>query len=167
MIIGWTPLWTTGLPYLSTVRLFPDVFPRALKPAPRQIAFDLQTQPNDRRMLLLCLQGLVNRERPSLYAILDETDRQWLEWMKRRGWVESEETIVDPMTLVACYLDIIKGIVIYDPRLASSKKVAMMIASLRDGVVDSPRLARELGLPVLEDLRGPLKDARRSVSMGL
>ncbi len=147
----------TGLPYRPTVRPFPDVFPRALKPAPRQIVFDLQAQPYDRRMLLLCLQGLVNRERPALYAILDETDRHWLDWMKQRGWVESEETVVDPMTLVARYREKIKGAVIYDPRLASSKNVAMMIASLKDGVVVSPQLARELRLPVLEDLRGRWK----------
>ena len=145
------------LPYQSTVRPFPDVFPRALKPAPRQIVFDLQTQPYDWRMLLLCLQGLVNRERPSLYAILDETDRQWLDWMKQRGWVEGEETVVDPTRLVARYREKIKGAVIYDPRLASTKNVAMMIASVRDAVVVSPRLARELGLPVLEDLRGRWK----------
>ncbi len=145
------------LPYRSETRPFPEVFPRALKPAPRQIVFDLQAQPYDRRMLLLCVQGLVNRERPSLYAILDPTDRQWLDWMKKRGWVESEETVADPMTLVARYRDKIKGAVIYDPRLASSKNVAMMLASLKDGVVVSPRLARELGLPVLDDLRGRWK----------
>lgn len=147
----------TNLPYRSEKRPFPDVFPRALKPSPHQIVFDLEAQPYDRRMLLLCLQGLVNRERPSLYAILDETDRQWLAWMKKRGWVESDETVADPMTLMARYREKVKGAVIYDPRLASSKNVAMMIASLKDGVVVSPRLARELGLPLLADLRGRWK----------
>ena len=146
-----------NLPYRAETRPFLEVFPRAPKPAPRQIVFDLKAQPYDRRTLLLCLQGLVNREQPSLYALFDETDRQWLDWMKQRGWIESEETIADPMTLVARYREKIKGVVIYDSRLASSKNVAMMIASLKDGVVASPRLARELGLPVLDDLRGRWK----------
>ena len=146
-----------NLPYRTEARPFPEVFPRAAKPAPRQIVFNLKAQPYDRRMLLLCLQGLVNREQPALYAVFDETDRQWLDWMKQRGWIEGEEAIADPMTLVARYRGKIKGVVIYDSRLASSKNVAMMIASLKDGVVASPRLARELGLPVLDDLRGRWK----------
>ena len=146
-----------NLPYRTEARPFPEVFPRAAKPAPRQIVFDLKAQPYDRRMLLLCLQGLVNREQPALYAVFDETDRQWLDWMKQRGWIESEEVVADPMTLVARYREKIKGVVIYDSRLASSKNIAMMIASLKDGVVASPRLARELGLPVLDDLRGRWK----------
>jgi hypothetical protein len=133
------------------------VFPRSQPPLPQLTVFDLEAQPYDRRMLLLCLQGLVNRERPSLYAILDKTDRQWLDWMKRRGWVTGEETLADPMALLQRHRDKIKGLVIYDPRLASSKNVAMMIASLKDGLVASPRLARELGLPVLDDLRGRWK----------
>ena len=146
-----------GLKYSSETRPFPDIFPRALKPEPILTVFDLEKQPYDRRMALLCLQGLVNRDRPLLYALLDKTDRQWLDWMKKRGWVESEVDVADPMTLIARYRDKIKGVVVYDPRLASSKNVAMMIASLKDGLVVSPRLARELGLPVLEDLRGRWK----------
>lgn len=145
------------LPYRIEKRPFPDVFPRSQPPQPQLTVFDLEAQPYDRRMLLLCLQGLVNRERPSLYAILDKTDRQWLDWMKRRGWVAGEETLTDPMTLLQRFRDKVKGVVIYDPRLASSKNVAMMIASLKDGLVASPRLARELGLPVLDDLRGRWK----------
>ena len=146
-----------GLSYRLEKRPFPDVFPRSQQPQPQLTVFDLEAQPYDRRMLLLCLQGLVNRERPSLYAILDKTDRQWLDWMKRRGWVTGEETLADPMTLLRRYRDKVKGVIIYDPRLASSKNVAMMIASLKDGLVASPRLARELGLPVLDDLRGRWK----------
>lgn len=147
----------SNLPYRAERRPFPDVFPRASLPEKRLIVADLEAQPYDRRLLLLCLQGLVNRERPSLYMLLDKTDRQWLDWMKTRGWAEGEEAVADPLSLVARYRDKIKGAVVYDPRLAASKNVAQMIASVRDGVAASPRLARELGLPVLEDLRGRWK----------
>jgi len=143
-----------GLAYAPPDRPFHEILPRSLAPEPRLTVIDLAREPYDRRMLLLCLQGLVNRGRPSMYAILDKTDRQWLDWMKTRGWVESEESIDAPMTLLARYRDKIKGLVIYDPRLAASKNAAMMVASVKDGLAASPRLARELGLPVLDDLRG-------------
>jgi len=143
-----------ALDYRPATRPFPDIFPRAPKPAPRQIVFDLETLPYDQRLALLCLQGLVNRETPSLYGISNETDRQWLDWMKKRGWVESEESVADPLSLISRYRQKVKGVVIYDPHLSSTKNVAMMIACVRDGLAVSPRLAHELGLPVLEDLRG-------------
>lgn len=146
-----------NLAYRAETRPFPEVFPRAQKPMPRLTVMDLKKQPYDKRLLMLCVQGLVNRERPSLYALFAETDRQWLDWMKKRGWVEGEDAVADPLSLVARYRDRIKGAVIYDSRLAASKNVAMMVASVRDGVAVSPRLARELGLPVLEDLRGRWK----------
>ncbi|MCX7048131.1 MAG: GxGYxYP family putative glycoside hydrolase [Candidatus Sumerlaeota bacterium] len=146
-----------NLPYRPEARPFPDVFPHAPKPASRLTVMDLRNLPTDRRMALLSLQGLVNREQPSLYALLDETDRQWLDWMKSRKWIEGEDAAGDPMVLIARYREKIKGVVLCDPRLSSTKNVAMMIASVKDGLVVSPRLARELGLPVLDDLRGRWK----------
>lgn len=142
------------LPYPEEARSFAGLFPRAPQPDKRQLAFDLRSQSADRQLLLLSLQGLVNRERPTLHAILDETDRQWLDWLKHLGWVERVETVDDPMSLVDRYRDRLRGVIIYDPRLSSTRNVGMMLASVKDALPASPQLARALGLPILEDLRG-------------
>ena len=147
----------TGLPrdleYYAEPRPFPDVFPRSAPPAEELLVCDLRTERADVRLLTYSLQGLVNRPQPRLYCVSAETDLKWLEWMRERGWVKGTRE-ASPAELPARFREVFQGLVVTDPALPASKNVATMLASVRDGLVASPRLAQELGLPVLEDLRG-------------
>ena len=145
-----------GLPYAPPPD-FEHLFPRPPHPAPRLTVVDLMHRPSDEVYALLCLQGLVNRQRPSLYVILSETDRQWLDWLLSRGWIDGTEVVSEPLRLVDRYREQVKGLVIHDFRLPATRNLATMLAAVKDGLVASPRLAKRLGLPVLDDLRGRFK----------
>ena len=138
-------------------RPFPPLFPRSSSPADVLLVCDLREAPSDLQLAVITLQGIVNRERPQIYLLLQETDPLWLRWMLRKGFVKSEERVSEPKELFNSFRDKIKGAIIFDPRLLASKNIATMLASLNDAVVVSPRLARELNLPIVEDLRGRWK----------
>ena len=91
-----------GLPYAPPPD-FEQLFPRPPHPAPRLTVVDLTHQPRDEVFALLCLQGLVNRQRPSLYVVLSETDRQWLDWLLSRHWIDGTEIVSEPLSLVERY----------------------------------------------------------------
>jgi len=142
------------LAYYTEPRPFPDVFPRSAPPAKTLLVCDLRKERTDVRMMLYSLQGLVNRTQPRLYCLATAIDPQWLQHLQDRSWIEGTETIADPMSLLDRFRDSYKGVVITDPNLPASKNVATMIASVKDGLVVSPRIAKQLSLPVLDDLRG-------------
>lgn len=139
---------------VSEPRPFPDIFPRSNPPAKDLLVCDLRKQPADLRLLLLSLQGLVNRQTPRLYCLSQTTDPQWLQHLQDRKWIDSATPIANPEDLLTRFRDVYRGLIVYDPRLPASKNVATMLASVRDGLVASPRLAKRLGLPVIDDLQG-------------
>jgi GxGYxYP putative glycoside hydrolase C-terminal domain/GxGYxYP third domain/GxGYxYP_N second domain/GxGYxYP_N 1st domain len=150
----------SGLPkdltYRKGARPFPDLFPRSGPPAKELLVCDLTKERADWRLLLYSLQGLVNRTTPRIYCLSVVTDSFWLDQMKERGCVESTRPVT-PQELLKQFGDDYKGLIVTDPALPASRNVATMLASVSNGLVASPRLARELGLPVLEDLRGRWK----------
>ncbi|PIU89102.1 MAG: hypothetical protein CO096_10740 [Armatimonadetes bacterium CG_4_9_14_3_um_filter_66_14] len=139
------------LAYYTETRPFPDIFPRSASPARELLVCAVRKEPPDRRLMLLCLQGLVNRTRPEVYCLLGPNDEQWLDWIRQRKWID-QATPTTPDALLARYRDRVKGVVVYDSRLPASKNVATMIASVKDGLAVSARVAGKLGLPVLDDL---------------
>lgn len=148
----------SGLPkdlaYNPMGRPFPDVFPRSAPPAEELLILDLRPQRQDLRLLMYCLQGLVNRSQPRLYCISHDMDAFWLEQMTARGFINHTRTVAQPADLLQQFRDAYRGLIITDPALPASKNIATMLAGVRDGLAASPRLARELDLPVMEDLRG-------------
>lgn len=145
------------LTYTPVQRPFPDVFPRSAPPAEELLVADLRPERQDTRLLMYCLQGLVNRSQPRLYCISHDMDAFWLERMLERGFVGGTKAVAQPRDLLQQFRDVYQGLIITDPALPATKNVATMLASVRDGLAVSPRLARELQLPVLEDLRGRWK----------
>ena len=143
----------TGLAYSVEPRPFPDIFPRSAAPARELVVCDLQTERPDARLLLLGLQGLVNRKQPRLYCLSVATDAFWLQQMRECGHIAGT-VAATRQEVLARFRDAYQGVVITDPGLPASKNVATMLAGVKDGLIASPRLAGELGLPVLEDLRG-------------
>lgn len=151
----------SGLPkdlaYATTPRPFPELFPRSETPASNLLVFDMAKQPGDWQLLLYSLQGIVNREKPRIYFITNPMDKQWLDWIVKRGWIKSTETVSKADELVSRFRGSVKGAVIPDPKLPASKNVATMIAGVEGAVVVSSRLANKLSLPVVTDLRGRWK----------
>jgi len=143
-----------GLQYYTEPRPFPDVFPRSAPPAKDLLVCDLRKERPDLRLLMYSLQGLVNRTQPRLYCLSVPTDQFWLEQMQKRGWIEKTDTVAQPQELLERFRSCFKGVIVTDPNLPASKNVATMLAGVKDGLVASPRLGRELALPVLDDLRG-------------
>lgn len=148
-----SPGTVRNLPYRTEPRPYKDIFPRAPKPASKLLVCDLTKAAPDWVFLTTTLQGIVNREHPSVYCLIVPTDQLWLEWDKRPGWVTETEAVT-PRDLLSRFGKSIKGMVITDPNLPATKNIATMIAGVEDAVVASPRLAKTLSLPVVADLRG-------------
>ncbi|MCX7599189.1 MAG: GxGYxYP family putative glycoside hydrolase [Armatimonadetes bacterium] len=144
------------LPYLKTERPFPDIFPRSATPARTLVVCDLRKERPDVRLMVFALQGLVNRAQPRIYCLWNQTDEFWLERMQAQGWIDGTEAVA-PTDLLARFRQSVKGMVITDPALPATKNIATMLAGVRDGLPVSPRLAKTLDLPLLEDLRGRWK----------
>jgi len=142
------------LPYYSEPRPFPELFPRSKPPAQKLLVADLRPLPTDWQFLLFTLQGLVNRQKPQIYFLFNPTDELWLDWLQKRGWVKATEKVPDARELLRRFRSFVKGMVVYDPLLPATKNVATMICSVEDAVAASPRLAKDLDLPVIADLRG-------------
>jgi hypothetical protein len=134
-----------------------EIFARSSTPADTLLVADIRPLSADWQMLLLSLQGIANRQRPQVYYLFNETDQFWLDWMRQRGWVKRTERVNDPRRLLQRFRSEIKGMVITDPAVPATKNVATMLAGVHDAVVASPRIARELSLPVIADLRGRWK----------
>lgn len=145
-----------NLPYYTEPRPFPLVFPRSAPPQKVLTVCDLRKQRVDMRLLMLCLQGLVNRSQPRLYCLSVSTDPLWLERMQKERLITGTRSAT-PAELLKEYRDVYKGVIITDPLFPATMNVATMLASVDDALPASPRLAKTLGLPVIADLRGRWK----------
>jgi hypothetical protein len=128
----------------------------------------------DEALAVACLQGIINRDGPSVYVLLPTNDaavgkfgadrntpRYWLDTLSTGGrWLEGRptETVAGLDALVKLAGDRVKGAVIWDPAVPATVNVATTIAGVRDGVALSPEFADRYldawGWPVLDDLRG-------------
>jgi len=156
----------TDIPYTQQARPFADIFPRSAPPARTLMVCDLRKERPDVRLMVFALQGLVNRAQPRLYCLWNQTDELWLEQMKERGWIDATERVA-VTDLLARFRGVVKGAVITDPALPHTKNIATMLAGVRDALPVSPRLARTLDLPVLEDLRGRWKTSAEAYRWAL
>lgn len=86
------------------------------------------------------LQGIVNRDRPSLYIRYVQegridVDAYWWNKYRRPGeWLSERDTLVLSSVLEAIqyYKGYLKGLVVYDPNVASTSNVASSIAGIED-----------------------------------
>jgi hypothetical protein len=107
---------------------------------------DLTTDSWDLRLTLSCLQGIVNRSQPRLYLIHDDYDELWLNWLRERGDVDAVQRLNLEQTF-ARFLSEVSQAFIIDPNVPATINVATMLASLRGGLVVTPRTADEYNLP--------------------
>lgn len=136
---------------------FPSVFPHSPPPAKKLLVCDVRELSEEEKLLLVSLQGIVNRQSPSIYLIFNDVDQRWLDWMKERGDIEEIEIVKNPRALVSRFRDRLKGVIITDPKIPASIDGATMLAGVEGALIASPKLASFLSLPVLHDLRGKWK----------
>jgi hypothetical protein len=106
---------------------------------------DLAAPNWDIQLTLICLQGLVNRESPSLFIVQDTLDEKWLKWMKDRGdvseveWISAGQ-IIDKFALVA------KGIVTVDTLIPATFNTGTMLGSIKNYLVATASVIEKYSL---------------------
>lgn len=117
------------------------------------VVADLRDLDGFDRLLLITLQGLVNRDRPEIYLVLDPVDETWIPDLPVRA-----NRVEDPFSLLETYRDLVAGAVVYDMDSPHTINLATTLAGLRGGIVASAEQVKEHGLEVLEDLTGRFED---------
>jgi hypothetical protein len=161
----------TNLVLPDVPRPYPTLQPKMPPPARHLYVADVRHCTFDERVLLLSLQGLVNRTQPRIYLIFKDDDRFWLEEMRRQGQTDEPIPVADPLSLVDRFRSAVHGAVVPDPKIYLSPCVAACLAATDDLLmVATPELARRLQVPIKADLRGKFRsdsDALRYVRTNL
>jgi hypothetical protein len=155
-----------------------DVVPRSAPPAARMVYLDIDDQPQDVRLLMLSLQGLVNRTEPRIYIRDAEYecghDRPlhrrmrdwWAERLEQRGF-ELQPT-KDWQAVLREFGTAARGALLYDdacwtdPKLAVQLNLISTLCGIEDLLPVTPRLRDELQLPVILDVRGKWANSREA-----
>jgi hypothetical protein len=131
--------------------------------ATRLLVADVRALSLDEQILFAALEGIVNRSSPHLYLEglryaqdfdLDPTAATWL-----HDTVPLGARTVAPYDFLMRYRSRVRGLVVWDPRLAvDTQNVATTIAGVEDVLPASPAVAARLGrapyrLPIVFDLR--------------
>ena len=146
----------------SPPRPYPTLQPKMPAPAARLYVVDARNHrfTHDEEMLLGSLQGIVNRTQPRIYVLWGDDDQFWFDDMRHRGQTGAplpvgSEPLLD---LVKTFRSSIQGAVVADPKVYVSPCVAVDYAGLDDLVITTPDRAKQLGLPIKQDLRGRFKN---------
>lgn len=139
-------------------RAYSTFQPKMPAPARRLFVADVRGLEPEQQLVLVTLQGIVNRVQPRIYLISSDDDPFWLADLEKQGHIDQAITVADPMSLVQTFRASIKGAVVADPKVYVSPNIAVSIAGLDDLVVATPALAARLKLPIRTDLRGRFKD---------
>ena len=127
---------------------------------------DLRGKSLEVRLLVLSLQGIVNRRGPTLYVIWESkrlrptSSERWLEYYREKGWIQGYRRI-SLSEAMEKYRDLVGGLVVYDPEVPETINVAVSLASVEGLIVAHPALAQSSilsGLEVKYDLRGMFED---------
>jgi hypothetical protein len=106
---------------------------------------DLKAPSWDIQLTLICLQGLVNRESPSLFIVQDTLDEKWLDWIVERGdvtdveWISAEQ-IIDKFASVA------EGIVTVDTLIPATFNTGTMLGGIKNYLVATPSVIAKYAL---------------------
>jgi len=144
---------------------YPTFWPQSPPPARELLVADVSTALPQEEFALSVLQGLVNREQPSLYLLhtrYDRQDREWLDELHCEGYTSRPIAVSEVWTQ---FRDRLKGAVVYDRRIMdeigefhsdrlNQTNVLMMIGALEDAVPVTPEMNETLQLPVVFDARG-------------
>ncbi|MGC8625076.1 MAG: GxGYxYP domain-containing protein [Phycisphaerae bacterium] len=150
------PLRNLVLPKVA--RPYATFQPKMPPPARHLYVANIGKLPADQQRLLVTLQGIVNRKQPRIYLVWGPDDIFWLKQMEKQGQTGKPIPVKNPLSLVKMFRSSIHGAVIPDPKVFDSPDIAVDVATVDNLVVATPKLARQLHLPIKVDLRGKFKN---------
>ena len=117
------------------------------------LVVDLRNSDDALALTLLSLQGIVNREDPRIYIILDKYSEFWLQYAQSRVGIRATR-IDSPSDLITQFKPAIKGIVVYDPEKDFTLDSVSSFASFYRRMLGqvNPMVAGRLAHKNLEDL---------------
>ena len=149
---------------VTDIEVHPGFWPQSPPPARELLVVDVSEASPQEEFALSVLQGLVNREEPSLYLLhtrYSRHDRQWLEELHFEGYSSQEISV---QAAWARFRDGVNGAVLYDGAIMdeigayhsdrlNQTNLLMMIGALEDGVPLTAEMNESLNLPVIFDAR--------------
>ena len=147
-----------NLEIVDTPRPWGDSFYPKSKPPARQLTVvDARPVGLYEKVALMSLQALTSRDEPRIWLLFSDWDQRWLDWHKTKGYIDGYKVETDLKALFRREAKAYKGVVVPDTGLYQGILLACDLAAVEDLIVASPELAKELGIPVVEDLRGKFK----------
>ncbi len=143
-----------GIDLPDVARPYPTLQPKMPPPARHLFIARMAGLTRPERVLLTSLQGLVNRTKPRIFLIWGKDDAFWLRQMQKQGATGTGIPVRHPLSLVNRFRTLIRGAVVPDPKVYDSPDIAADIAAVDNLVIATPRLARQLHLPIRVDMRG-------------
>ena len=150
---------------VTGIKAYSTFWPQSPAPAGKLLVADVSASPPQEEFALSVLQGLANREEPSLYLLHTRYDRQDREWLDELYFAGYMSRPIEVSEIWSRFRDKLKGAVLYDGRIMdeigefhsdrlNQTNVLMMIGALEDAVPVTPEMNEKLGLPVVFDARG-------------
>jgi len=103
-------------------------------------ALDVTNKGDDIKILMTIFQGLVNREKPRLLIYTGAVkEEKWPEEMGIEYQLEN-----DHLALIEKYKDVVKGLIIWDPRVRDTLNLATTVAGLEGYLVVTKKQAETL-----------------------
>jgi hypothetical protein len=150
---------------VSGIEVHPTFWPQSPPPAQKLLVADVSQVSPQEEFALSVLQGLVNREQPSLYLLhtrYDRQDREWLAELQFEGYTSQE---ISAEAVWRRFREVINGAILYDGAIMeeigsyhadqlNQTNVLMMIGALEGAVPITPEMNADLQLPVVFDARG-------------
>ncbi len=112
----------------------------------------------EEKITALAFQGLANRDSASVFCKArfwnwPKADEFWIGYLAERKGFAFEE-VTDLPQLVSLYPGLVKGLVVWDPRLVQTRWIAAVMSGLDCLLPVAPEcIARYGDLPIVEDLR--------------
>jgi len=131
---------------------------------------DLRGKDLKTRLLVLSLQGIVNREKPSLYVLWKSkylkptSSERWLEYYKEKGWIKDYK-IISIKEAIEKYKDHLQGMVIYDPDVRATINLAVSLSGAENLIIVHPDFLEnltKLGIKVRYDLRSTFRNSKEA-----
>lgn len=106
-------------------------------------------------MTTLSLQGIINKEEPLLFAIRDENDRFWCEYIINTFQPSTIYYYNNFSALMDSFKTNISGIITYNPDNLHTRNIAAPFCGRENAIMAEPELASEIeanfSIPLLED----------------
>ncbi len=125
----------------------------------RSHLLDISGMSIEEKLTALAFQGLANRTGANVFYRTrfwnwPKSDDFWMDYLAEKKGFEFEPVSTLP-ELIALYPGIVKGLVVWDPKIGQTQWIAMAYSGTRDLLPVAPECVGRYGdLPVVKDLRG-------------